>query len=215
MMRQVRILRALVAVILFCFDAAAFAANCERGDANVKSDEPIVDWYDNYVRPYRYLPGAEANRKPTRTEVEGFIDVLGAFNRSMSLDQLALEALVRQILESYARAPDFKGIDTAAVEKLYRPEGGHKIDFSLFCVSPRTLRTPNDAFGVTLFGVIVDDCQHVGMRGLVFSAALINGSPSGQCRPDLFFRKMVLWPILAGTNEVTFVCGKDTGGCAR
>ena len=67
-------------------------------------------------------------------------------------------------------------------------------------ISPRTLRTPNDAFSVTLFGVIVDDCQHVGMRGLVFSSALINGSPNGQCRPDLFFRKKVLWPILAGAR---------------
>ena len=55
------------------------------------------------------------------------------------------------------------------------------------------------------FGVIVADCQHVGMRGLVFSSALINGSPNGQCRPDLFFRKKVLWPILAGTNEITFL----------
>ena len=204
----------LLIVSLLCCQAA-FSATCERGNPGAKSDEPIVDWYDNFIRPYRYLPPAEANRKPTRTEVEDFIDVLGSFNRGMSLDQFALEPLVRQILESYARAPNFSGIDNATVEKLYRTDGGQKIDFSLFCISPRTLRTPNDAFSVTLFGVIVDDCQHVGMRGLVFSSALINGSPNGQCRPDLFFRKKVLWPILAGTNEITFLCGKDIGGCAR
>jgi hypothetical protein len=53
------------------------------------------------------------------------------------------------------------------------------------------------------------------MRGIVFTSALINGSANGQCKPDQFFRKMVLWPLMAGTNEVTFVCGRDVGGCAR
>lgn len=208
-------MRALIVMLSMLWCCAAAAAGCERGNPNVKSDEAIVDWYDNYVRPYRYLPPAELSRKLTKPEVEQFIDVLGTFNRSMSMDQLAIENVVRQIIENYARAPDFKGIDNATVEKLYRPEGGQKVDFSLFCVSPRTLRTPNDAFGITMFGVIVDDCQHVGMRGLVFTTGLINGSPNGQCQPDLFFRKMVLWPILAGTNEITFICGKDVGGCAR
>jgi hypothetical protein len=101
------------------------------------------------------------------------------------------------------------------VEKLYKPDSGQRLDFSLFCISPRTLRTPNDAFTVTLFGVIVDDCQHIGLRGLVFTSALVNGSANGQCKPDLRFTKMYIWPLPAGTNEVTFICGKDTGGCAR
>jgi len=26
---------------------------------------------------------------------------------------------------------------------------------------------------------------------------------------------MYIWPLPAGTNEVTFICGKDAGGCAR
>lgn len=208
-------MRTMLVVLLALWQCWAHAAGCERGNPNVKSEEPIVEWYENYIRPYRYLPAAEKDRRLTKSEVEAFVEVLGSFNRGMSMDQLSLENLVSQIIASYARAPNFKGIDNAAVEKLYRPEGGHKIDFSLFCITPRTIRTPDDAFGVTLFGVAVDDCQHVGMRGLVFTSALINGSVNGQCRPDIFLRKMVFWPILAGTNEVTFVCGKDTGGCAR
>jgi hypothetical protein len=43
----------------------------------------------------------------------------------------------------------------------------------------------------------------------------VNGSPTGQCKPDLFFTKMYLWPLPAGINEITFMCGKDTGGCSR
>jgi len=50
---------------------------------------------------------------------------------------------------------------------------------------------------------------------LVFTSALVNGSANGQCKADQRFAKMYVWPLPAGTNEVTFICGKDTGGCAR
>lgn len=206
----------MLLVALALWHGAVYAApDCTGPIGANKSAEPIVDWYDNYIRPYRYLPADKATQRLTRAQIEAFIDVLGTFNRRASLDQMELESLVSQVMRSYARAPDFKGIDTAAVEKLYRSDSGQRLDFSLFCISPKSLRTPDDAFSVTLFGVVADDCQHIGIRGLVFSGALVNGSANGQCKPDQFFTKMYIWPLPAGTNEITFMCGKDTGGCAR
>jgi len=208
-------IRSMLFVLIVLAQGTALAANCQRGNPDAKGGEPIVNWYDNYIRPFRYLPPDDADKKLSKGQVEEFIEALANFNRSMALDQMALENLVTQIVAGYAREPNFKGIDNATVEKIYRSGSGSNIDFSLFCVSARTLKAPDDAFAVTLFGVVADDCQHVGMRGIVFTSALINGSPTGQCRTDQFFRKMVLWPLLAGTNEVTFICGKDVGGCAR
>ena len=77
------------------------------------------------------------------------------------------------------------------------------------------MRSPDDSFTITLFGVVADDCQHIGLRGLVFTAALVNGSANGQCKPDQLYRKMFIVPLPAGTNEITYICGKDRGGCAR
>ena len=203
-------------VVLALWQGALYAAPaCNGPVGNSKSAEPIVDWYDNYIRPYRHLPPEQAAQRLSKAQVEAFIETLGEFNRSVSLDQLALESLVAQVTATYARAPSFKGIDTAAAEKLYKSDSGQKLDFSLLCISPRSLRTPDDAFAVTLFGVIADDCQHIGLRGLVFTSALVNGSANGQCKADQRFAKMYVWPLPAGTNEVTFLCGKDTGGCAR
>lgn len=206
----------LVAAALGLWHGSVLAAPaCANPVGGTKSTEPIVDWYDNYIRPNRHLPADKVAQRLTKLQVEAFIEELGTFNRRASLDQMELEGLAGQVIRNYARAPDFKGIDTAAVERIYKADGGQRLDFSLFCISPKTLHTPDDAFSVTLYGVVVDDCQHIGIRGLVFTSALVNGSPSGQCKPDLFFTKMYIWPMPAGTNEVTFICGKDIGGCAR
>jgi hypothetical protein len=180
-----------------------------------KGAEPIVDWYDNYIRPYRGTSGDAAAARLTKSQVEAYIEASGSFLRRAVLDSFIFETLVQQIADSYARAGDFKGINTAAVEKIYKSGIGEKLDFSLLCISAKTLRTPDDAFGITLFGIVADDCQHMGLRGLVFSAVLVNGSANGQCRADQQYAKMFIVPVIAGTNEVTFVCGKDRGGCAR
>jgi len=151
----------IFAVLMGCHGAVQAAAGCAGAtEASKSSGEPMVDWYDNYIRPYRYLPADKAAQRLTKAQVEAFIETLGAFNRRASLDQMELENLVSQVATSYARAPDFKGIDTAAVERIYRSDSGQKLDFSLFCVSPKSLHSPDDAFSVTLFGVIADDCQH-------------------------------------------------------
>ena len=206
----------LVAATIACWHGALHAASdCAPAAEQRKSAEPIVDWYDNYIRPYRMMPAGAGAAALTKTQVEEFIDKLGLFNRRAVLDSLIFESLVQQIMESYARAPNFKGIDTAAVEKIYKSGIGEKLDFSLLCITAKSMRLPDDAFGITLFGVIVDDCQHIGLRGLVYTGALVNGSANGQCRPDLNFRKNFFVPVLAGTNEITYICGKDRGGCAR
>jgi hypothetical protein len=211
------LIRALVvAAIMACWHGALHAASdCAPATGQRKSAEPIVDWYDNYIRPYRMVPAGPEAAAPTKSEVEEFIDKLGSFNRRAVLDALIFESLVEQIMDRYARAPDFKGINTAVVEKIYKSGIGEKLDFSLLCIAVKSVRLPDDAFGITLFGVVADDCQHIGLRGLVYTGVLVNGSANGQCKPDQNFRRNFFVPVLAGTNEITFICGKDRGGCAR
>jgi hypothetical protein len=205
----------LVASALTFWQCAVHAAGCVPATEERKSEEPLVDWYDNYIRPYRPAAAGAGAARINKSQVEAFIDEIGAFNRRAVLDQLMFEPLVELVMAGYARAPDFKGIDTAAVEKLYKSGTAQKLDFSLLCIDARSVHTPNDAFGITLFGVVVDDCQHIGMQGLVFTAALVNGGANGQCKPDQLYRKMYVVPLPAGTNEITYVCGKDQRGCAR
>lgn len=210
------LIRALLVVAAsMCWHCMAHAAPaCAPATETRKHAEPIIEWYENYIRPYRHIAGGAA-ATPTRSQVETFIDEIGTFNRRAVLDQLIFETLIDQILTSYARTPDFKGIDTAAVEKIYKTGAGQKIDFSFLCITSKSVRTPDDSFTITLFGVVAGDCQHIGLRGLVFTAALVNGSANGQCKPDELFRKMFIVPLPAGTNEITYICGKDRGGCAR
>ena len=214
-LKNKNLMRMLLVVAAFmCWQGAPRAAECAADKEQRKNAEPIIEWYENYIRPYRYLAGSPVTT-PTKSQVETFIDEISPFHRRAVLDQLIFEALISQIMTSYAREPDFRGIDTAAVDKIYRTGTGQKLDFSFLCISPKTVRSRDDAFAITLFGVVEDDCQHIGLRGLVFTAALVNGSANGQCKPDQFYRKMFILPLPAGTNEITYICGKDRGGCAR
>lgn len=206
----------IVAAALSSWHGALLAApDCPAPVEARKGADPIVDWYDAYIRPYRKIARDPATPRLTKFQVEAFIQEIAPFHRRAVLDQLIFETLVEQVMTSYARASDFKDIDTAAVEKIYNSGIGQKLDFSLMCITSRSVRAPDDAFAITLFGVVADDCQHIGLRGLVFTAALINGSPNGLCRPDQAYSRMIFIPLPAGTNEITFVCAKDRGGCAR
>ncbi|MEO7728250.1 MAG: hypothetical protein ABIS45_13425 [Burkholderiales bacterium] len=189
------------------------ATPCAPATEMRKSDVPVLDWYDNYIRPYQMAEAATA--RPAKAQVEGFIERIGEFHRRGVLDQTIFEELISKIMSRYARAADFKGIDTAAAAQIYQGGIGQPLDFSLLCIAPKSLRTPDDAFAITLFGVVADDCQHIGLRGLVFTATLVNGGANGQCRPDLIFSRLVILPLNAGINEITFICGKDAGGCVR
>lgn len=206
----------LIGLALACHSPGLHAEPACAGASNLrKSAEPIVDWYENYVRPYRSMPGGSGPASLTKSEVEAFIGEIAPFHRQAVLDPLFFETLVQQLTTRYAREPGFKGLDTATAARIHKSGVGQKLDFSMVCISPKTLRSPDDAFAITLFGVVADDCQHIGLRGLVFTATLVNGSANGQCRPDQQHNKLIFVPLSAGTNEISFVCVKDQGGCAR
>ena len=206
----------LIGLAFACHSPGLHAETDCAGASNLrKSAEPIVDWYDNYVRPYRSVPGNSGLASLTKSEVEAFIGEIAPFHRQAVLDPLFFEALVQQLAASYAKKPGFKGLDTATAAKIHKSGIGQKLDFSLICISPKSMRAPDDTFAITLFGVVADDCQHIGLRGLVFSGTLVNGSANGQCRPDQQHNKLIFVPLFAGTNEISFVCVKDEGGCAR
>ena len=211
------LLRILFATVALAGWTSAVHAGpeCAPSAAQAKSAEPVVDWYDNYVRPYRMLAGNVDVARIGKSQVEAFIGEIAPFHRSAVLDPFFFEALAQRISASYTSLAGFKGIDAAAVEKIYKSGSGQQFDFSLMCITARSVRAPDDAFAITLFAVPFDDCRHVGLRGLVFTDTLVNGSSSGQCRPDQQFFRMLAVPLQAGTNEVTFVCRKAPGGCVR
>ena len=204
----------VLAVALVLWNAASHAApECVVSDPR-KAGDQIVDWYDIYVRPFR-PPTAPASL--SKGEVETLVGEMASFHRPAVLDPLYFEPLVQQISTRYADASSFHGIDSSIAEKTYKSGTGTRYDFSLLCIDAKSVRLPADAFAITLFGVTIDDCQHVGLRGLVFTETWVNGSANGQCRPDQHYYRMQIIPVRvrAGTNSITFLCRKDTGGCAR
>jgi hypothetical protein len=209
--------RMLLAVALLAGISPAVHAgpDCTAPPDQRKSTEPMVDWYDNYIRPYRSLPGNAGEARLGKSQVEAFIEEIRPFHRGAVLDPLYFEVFAQLISDGYQGSAGFKGIDAAAAEKIYNAATRQRLDFSLLCINARTVRTPDDAFAITLFGVPIDDCQHIGLRGLVFTEILVNGSTSGQCRPDQPYFRLFALPQAAGTNFITFVCRKSQGGCVR
>ncbi len=178
-----------------------------------RTTDRITDWYDLYLKPYRRLAGIPEGLSPTMDQIEAMIEKLETFHRRSSRDSLFFEALAQQIAVSYARASDFKGLDTLVAGKIYKP--GPDLDFSTVCIDTKTTKSPDDTFAVTLFGMTSYDCEHIGLRGLVFTDTLINGAVNGGCRADHVYYKRLIFPVNAGTNTVTFLCRKDSNGCLR
>jgi hypothetical protein len=205
----------LLLVILILGNSPLLAApECPASITPPKAPDQIVDWYDKYIGPSRALTGLPEIPRPTRSVVEALIEKTAAFHRRGVSDPLFFESLVQQIAASYANDGDFKGLTSAAAQKIYRAGSGSDLDFSALCIDTRRSRFPEDTFAITLFGVNFDNCQHVTGRGLIFTSTMINGSANGECRPDHNFFRMLIVPVFAGTNTVTFVCSKDVGGCA-
>jgi len=175
----------------------------------------LKDWYEKYIKPFRINAGIEEGSAPTPEQIEALVENQGAYNRLSSRDPLYFEPFTQQIAQHYAKAPDFRGLDLAAVKKIYRPGSGPELDYSMLCIDTKTIGAPDDAFAITLFGMIEDECVRFGLRGLVFTDTLVNGAANGQCRPDHVYYKMLFFPINVGTNTVTFVCRKDSNGCFR
>ena len=209
--------RALIAgVAAWLGIAGAHAApDCPVPPYSARAAGQLTDWYDSYLKPFRTLAGVDEASRPSAEQIGALLEKQLGFNRRGLRDPLYFEALTQAIAQHYARAPDFKGIDLQTARKIYRPGSGPDVDFSMICIDARTVAAPADAFGITLFGVILDECERIGLRGLVFTDTLVNGAANGQCRPDHVYYKMLVVPINAGTNTVTFLCRKDTTGCFR
>jgi hypothetical protein len=204
----------LVSAMLAICSSPLFAApECPASITATKPPENIVDWYDKYVKPSRSLAGIPET--PARSEIEAFVASVKTFHNRIITDSLYFEPLVEQIAAAHADHGDFKDLTSRAAQKIYRSGSGQDIDFSAVCIDTRRNRFPDDSYGITLFGVDFDNCQHITVRGLVFTSTLINGALNGACRPDHTFYRMLIVPVFAGTNTVTFVCNKDVGGCAR
>ncbi|MBI2289389.1 MAG: hypothetical protein HYU73_03430, partial [Betaproteobacteria bacterium] len=167
--------------------------NCPVPAYTPRTTDQITDWYDRYLKPYRLSAGIPEGPSLTVGQIDALTEKLETFHRRSSRDSLFFEALAQQIVASYARSPDFKGLDTPAAGKIYRP--GPDLDFSLMCIDTKTARSPDDTFAVTLFGMTSYDCQ--------------------QCRPDHVYYRRLIIPVTAGTNAVTYLCRKDSGGCLR
>jgi hypothetical protein len=204
----------LVLALLFVAHVPALAAEgCPVPVHTSKAPEQITDWYEKYISPFRTYAGMADNPRPTKEQIEARVDTMEEINHRTLADSLQFEALVKQITAHYERSTDFKGLDSKAAEKIYRP--GSPLDFAALCIDTRSLNSPDDTFGITLFGVTEADCGHTGLRGMVFTNTLINGAADGRCRPDVVYYKRWIIPVTAGTNTVTFLCSKDVRGCDR
>jgi len=209
--------RALVAAATFLLliPLVHAAPDCPIPAYAPRATGQIKDWYDTHLKPFRVLAGIQEGPALTLEQIDALIEKQDAYNRRSSRDPLFFEALVQQVAQHYARRPDFKGLDSQTARQIYRPASGPELDFSMLCIETRTTGSRDDAFAITLFGVNNEDCQRIGLRGLVFSDTLVNGAASGQCRPDHVYYKMLIIPINAGTNTVTYLCRKDSNGCLR
>lgn len=192
------------------------ASDCPVPAYAPKTTSQITDWYEKYIAPSRAVGGLPAGPRPTRSQVDALVETLDAIHLRSITDPLMFESLVQQVAARYANDGDFKGLNSASAEKIYKPEAGAKLDFSALCIDVRRTRFPEDTFAISLFGVNNYNCLRVaGMRGLVFTDTLVNGAAKAECRPDdTYFRNLII-PVTVGTNFVTFVCRKDTNGCAR
>lgn len=210
-------LRAASLIVLLAAWLAAppAAALCPTVDFSRPPPTNIVEWYAQVIEPARAYAGFAVEPRPGGSAIEATVDARDGFHRRSILDPLHFEPLVRRLAAAHADAGDFKGLDTRAAERLYRGESGHPLDFGALCIDTRRTRFPDDTLAITLTGVNLYNCKHVTLRGLVFSATLVNGAANGECRDDLQFYRMLFMPAArVGTNSVTFICTKDAGGCA-
>ena len=204
----------LTALLLGGISTSFAAPNCPAPPYAPRSTDKIMTWYDAFLRPFKAASGIQDSASLTMDQIQAELDRLVTYHRNVLRDSLFFEALVQQIAAEYARSPNFMGLDTQRARKIYQRGSGADLDFSIMCIDTRAGKAPDDTFAVTLFAVTRNECQRVGLRGLVFSETLVNGAVNGECRPDqVYFNR--IYPLMAGTNAVTFLCRKDNNGCLR
>ena len=195
---------------------ALAAPACPIPDYAPRTTSQITDWYEKYIGPSRAIGGFPAGPRPGKDQVEALTEVLDAIHLRNITDPLIFEPLVQQIADHYAKDGDFKGLNSASAEKIYKSGSGPKLDFSALCIDVRRGTFPEDTFAISLFGVNNYNCQRASrLRGLVFTETLVNGAAKVECRPDDTYYRNLIFPVTAGTNVITFVCSKDANGCAR
>jgi hypothetical protein len=203
-------------VVLLLWNSPIPAApNCPVPAYAPKTSVQLAEWYEKYVNPFKAVAGKTDGQRLTDDQIEARKEGMDAFHHSIFGEPLFFEALVQQIAVNHARSPDFKGLDSVAAERIYKPGSGPILDFSAMCIESRSTQFPDDSFAITLFGVNNSNCQHASLRGLVFTETLINGGASGECRPDHVAYKRLIFPVNLGANAITFVCVKDVNGCSR
>jgi hypothetical protein len=205
----------LIAALFLWNSPLPAAPNCPVPAYTAKSSVQMVEWYEKFVNPFKAVAGKTDGPPLTNDQIESLKDGMDEFHNRVVGDPLFLEALVRQIAVNHARSANFKGLDSVAAERIYRPGSGPNLDFSAMCIDTRSTQFPDDSFAITLFGVNISNCQHVGLRGLVFTDSLVNGGTGGGCRPDYIAYKNLIIPVNLGTNAITFLCVKATNGCSR
>ena len=212
-MRRLKSHLSLLAFLL-CAGTLHAAPLCPVVPAAPRANDQLQAWYETFVKPL-HRPTSVIDLPINDLQVQALVEKLAAFNVRAARDPLFFEPLVQQIVQHFARAPNYAGLDRALASKIYRQGSGPDIDFSLVCIDTRAVRAPDDTFALTLFGVRERDCRHVGLRGLVFSESLVNGAANGDCRPEHMYYKNLIVSIPAGTNTVTFTCRKDENACLR
>ena len=206
----------LAALLALGNPVALAAPECPVPAFAPKTGDQITDWYEKYIAAPRVAGGLPSNPPPAKADVETLVDNLEAFHRSSISDTLMFERLVQLISAHNANDGDYKGLNTASAEKLYKSGSGPALDFSTLCIDTRRGKYPDDTFTISLLGVTQYNCRHAtSLRGLVFSETLINGATKAECRPDHVYYKKLIILVIAGTNVVTFVCRKDANGCSR
>jgi hypothetical protein len=192
------------------------APECPVAAYAPKTTSQITDWYDKYISPSRAAGGLPATPRPAKDQLEALVETLDAIHLRSISDPLMFEPLVQQIAAHYANDGDFKGLNSASAEKIYKSGSGPNLDFSALCIDTRRSRFPDDTFAISLFGVNNSNCRRAtGLRGLVFTETLVNGAAKAECHPDDIYYRSWIIPVAAGTNVITFVCNKDANGCTR
>jgi hypothetical protein len=200
---------------LFLWNSPVPAApDCPVPAYTAKTSVQMAEWYEKYVNPLKAVAGRTDGPPLTNDQIEALKDGMDAFHQRVFGNPLFLR-MVQQIAVNRARSPNFRGLDSVAAEKIYKPGSGPNLDFSAICIETRSTQFPDDSFAITLFGVNSSNCRHAGLRGLVFTESHINGATNGECRPDHVAYKNLIFPVALGANAITFLCVKAINGCSR
>ena len=191
------------------------ATECPVPAFAAKPGDQITDWHEKYILPAMIVAGLPGVKSASKEQAEALVDKLQAFHQASFGDPLFFEPLAQKISIHYGKVGDFKGLNTSTAEKINKAGAGTSVDFSALCIDTRRIRFPDDTFAITMFGVNNDNCRHASLRGIVFTSILINGATNGECRPDHAYTKRFIFPVSAGTNNITFLCEKDANGCTR